>query len=153
MALVDEVQSRYSTELLVNWSNPQLSAATSIDSTRLSLAATDVQAEFKKKGLTYDNAVDTHVATAVEGVVLRLRVMTGHLPVDEWSRWKREDLQDLIMVTARDRIAPTTDSLLNPTKDRSNDKPWADRTQFRNFIPDSPARNSTTDGPAETTTD
>lgn len=153
MALTDEVQARYSTQILRNASNPQNSTATSIDTTRLGYAVTDVQAEFKKRGITYDNSIDTHVTTAVPGVFARLLVLTGQDGGrEQWSAFT-DDLKLLTETTSRDRIVPTTDSLLDPTKDRVGDLPWSDRKQFGNFIPGAPGGTTTTDSPQNTTGD
>jgi len=135
MALTDEVQGRYSTQLLVNASNPQNSGATTIDTTRLSYACTDVTAEFTKRGITYDNTVATHVATAVPGVYARLLVMTGQSGDELWQRFM-DDLQLLSETTSRDRIMPTTDSLLEATEDTSGDLPASDRKNMEGYIPD-----------------
>ena len=78
MPLIDEVRARYSTEVLVSVSNPQLSSATTEDTTRSGNAVLDVQARFKMQGITYDNTVDTHVMVGCQGVIARLMVMTAH---------------------------------------------------------------------------
>ena len=136
MALSDEVQSRYSSQLLINASNPQLSTATSIDTARLTLACTDVQAAFEVMcGVAYDNTVATHVAYAVEGVFQRLLVLTGQASIDTWKDWKATLKDELALVTGRDRIEPTTDSLLSPTEDTMGDLPQSDRKNFRGLIP------------------
>jgi hypothetical protein len=145
MALTDEVQSRYSTQLLINASNPQSAAATTIDTTRLNNAVTDVQAAFKKRGITYDNTIDTHVATAVPGVYARLLVVTGQDGGrEEWTAFL-DDLKLLAETTSRDRVVPYTDSLLSPTQDTSGDLPMFDRKQFEGYVPGAPTSPTTLD--------
>jgi len=142
MALIDEFRDRYSTQLIVSASNPQNSSATSEDTTRTARAVTDVQSEFKKRGITYDNDVDTHVATAVPGVYARLLVMTGQPGGDDaWKEFK-DDLRFLAETTSRDRIMPTTDSLLEPTADTQGDLPHTDRKHFEGYVPNPPGRKT-----------
>lgn len=115
MALIDEVRSRYSTEILVSVSNPQSSSATTEDTTRSGLAVLDVQARFKMQGITYDNTIDTHVAVAVQGVIARLMVMTAQPGAqEEWDEFL-ESLRTLAETTSRDRIVPSTDSVYEPS--------------------------------------
>lgn len=139
MALVDEVQGRYSSELLIQASNPQNSAATSLDTTRLGYAVTDVQAEFTKRGITYDNSIATHVATAVPGVYARLLIVTGQGGQELWKQFI-EDMNILTTSTSRDRIKASTDSLLSPTTDTLGDLPASDRKSFRSYVPNAPGR-------------
>lgn len=152
MALEDEVKARYSNQLLVQWTNPQLSSATTIDETRLSKASRDVEGWFKIiAGVAYDNDDARHVSVAVDGVEARLKNIAGLEVNSEWSNWK-EDLGKLALVTGRDRIPPTTSSTLDPTDERSGDAPWGDRNVFRRMIPNSPASDSRPDN-TRTTTD
>lgn len=138
MALTDEVQGRYSSQLLINVTNPQLASATTIDTTRLNYAITDVQAAFTKRGITYDNTVATHVVTAVPGVFARLVLMAGQ--DGGFELWKSflEDLKLLAEVTSRDRILPSTDSLLTKSTDDSGALPAFDKDQYQGYLLDPP---------------
>jgi hypothetical protein len=62
-------QARFSTQLRTNWSRPQNSSATTPDTTLEGLSDTDVVGEFKKRGITPDSTNDTHVTTAMSGVI------------------------------------------------------------------------------------
>src|SRR5574342_715540 len=104
-------QARFSTQLRTNWSRPQNSTATTPDTTLETLADTDVVGEFKKRGITPDNTLDTHVTTAMSGIIGRLMFYTQSPGWGEaWGSFK-DDLELLAETTSRDRITPTTDSL------------------------------------------
>lgn len=145
MALEDDVEDRYSAQILIEASNPQDESTNTLDATRLAKASRDVEAYFKiLVGVVYDSTVDTHVAVAVEGVLLRLHVMTGRASVDEWETFKNTTLLQLAQITGRDRMVPSTDSLLTATPDTIGDLPAADRKNLRGYLPNA-ANNSTTD--------
>jgi hypothetical protein len=109
MALEDEVLNRYSTQILVNLTNPQDSGAVALDATKFTNACADIQAEFLKKGMTYaDTAMS--IATAVEGVISLLTKRQGQTGGNEqWTGWMK-DLTNLQMVSANDRIVPINKS-------------------------------------------
>jgi hypothetical protein len=152
MSLDSEVKARWSSQILINASNPQDSDATSIDQSRLDEANNDVVAAFKIYcGTTYDTTLDTHNLVATHGVLVRLLVITGQTDLHRWDEWKQE-LRELALVTGRDRISPSTDSNLDPTTDRTGDRPSADRSNFERYIPNAPG-NQTTTNRNRTTTD
>ena len=126
-------QARFSTQLRTNWSNPQNSTATTPNTTLETLADTDVVGEFKKRGITADSTVDTHVTTAMSGMIARLMFYTQCPGWGEaWGSFK-DDLQLLAETTSRNRIMPTTDSLLSPTLDTAGALPAFDRDNFQNY--------------------
>jgi hypothetical protein len=136
-------QARFSTQLRTNWSRPQNSSATTPDTTLEGLADTDVVGEFKKRGITPDSTDDTHVTTAMSGVIARLMFYTQCPGWGEaWGSFK-DDLELLAQTTSRDRIMPTTDSLLSPTPDTSGALPIFDRDNFQNYQTNPP------DGPSQ----
>lgn len=142
MSLDSNVQARWSAQILINASNPQNSGQTTIDTTRLSAAETDVQAAFKTlAGVAYDDTDDRHVLYATEGVLIRLLVLTGQTALDSWKEWKTALKDELGTVTGRDRIAMSTRSKLQPTEEAPNSKPFADSTIFRKMTPNQPSSN------------
>ena len=146
MSLLSEYQSRYSTQRRVEISNPQLSSATTVDSARETLASTDVQAAFKMRGITFDTTIDTHVSVGVAGMEARLLKITGQPGgSDAWSDWMTDELKLLAETTSRDRISPTTDSLLSPTQDTLGDLPVSDRKNFKDYVTDAPTGGTTLD--------
>jgi hypothetical protein len=146
MALSDEVIARYSTGYLASITNPQAGEATSYDATKLARACTDIQAEFAKIGVTFSVTTDTHVVTAVEGVIALLLKRNGQLGGwDMWREWREIQLERLRLVTSNDRIEPESNSKTtqrdeNPTGD-PNMRPDFDDSNFDNLIP-SPGRGN-----------
>tara|TARA_B100000686_G_scaffold145595_2_gene153094 strand:- start:366 stop:806 length:441 start_codon:yes stop_codon:yes gene_type:complete len=144
MSLSTNVQNRYGTQFLVNLTNPTDPSATSIDSTRLSNACTDTEADFQiYAGIIYDDTVATHVAVAVEGVVAKLAIRTG--TGGQFATSSHENfiarLRDLALITGRDRISPKTDGILVPSSEQiANEtvRPEFDRRRFNDLIPDPP---------------
>lgn len=138
-------QARFSTQLRTNWSRPQNSTATTPDTTLETLADTDVVGEFKKRGITPDNTLDTHVTTAMSGIIGRLMFYTQSPGWGEaWGSFK-DDLELLAETTSRDRITPTTDSLLSPSTDVIGALPDFDRDQFKGYVPGAPSQPSNQD--------
>lgn len=145
MALADEVANRWSSQILINASNPQNSGATTLDTTRRDSAVSDVQAAFKiYAGAAYDNTADTHIMVATEGVLIRLLVLTGQASREIWETWKKE-LRSLSLIDARDRISPSTDSVLTPTGEDVGDLPATDLTNWKDYIPNAPNGPTVTD--------
>jgi len=142
MSLDANVQSRWSAQILINASNPQNSTSTTIDTTRLTNAETDVQAAFKvMAGVAYDDTDDRHVLYAVEGVLVRLLVLTGQAQLETWTDWKKALKFELGKVTGRDRIAMSTRSKMRPTEEAPGAKPMADMSAFGKLKPNTPASN------------
>lgn len=140
MALTDRVTARFSTDYIARVTNPQDPDASTLDSTRLGLAATDVQAAFKRYAkIAYDDTLDVHVETAVPLVILKLQLYAGQLSWNEAERQIREALRSVADVGGGDRILPTTTSDMDPTKDRPLEKPSFDKARFGSFVPQNPA--------------
>lgn len=126
-------QARFSTQLRTNWSRPQNSTATTPDTTLETLADTDVVGEFKKRGIAVDATDDRHVTTAMSGIIGRLMFYTQSPGWGEaWGSFK-DDVKLLAETTSKNRIMPTTDSLLSPTLDTSGALPVFDRDNFQNY--------------------
>lgn len=140
MSLSSKTQDRYSAQILVNASNPQLSTSTSLDTTRFNAAIADVEGEFLKRGITYDDDDKRHVATAVPGVFARLLIMTAQGGREDWSEFK-EDVKFLAETTTRDRITPYTNSPLDPTADQTGGLPFGDNTNFNRYTPSNDSDN------------
>lgn len=145
MALTTQVTTRLSTTLLRALTNPDAPSASSVDSTRLAAAATDVEADFRIiAGISYDDSDARHVAVAVAGVVAKLK-LAGSASQDraqkEEERFHKR-LADLAKVTSRSRLAPKSTSDLTPSSELPESgrdvRPDFDRTHFGSMIPDSP---------------
>jgi hypothetical protein len=141
MSLSAEVQSRYPAQRLVELTNPGSITATTVNTTILGLAATDVEADFQiVAGIAYDGTDARHVKTAVEGVVLRLMewLAVGTKAAETiQGRWKQR-LEDLAKVTGRDRPHFQTTSDLTPSEEVPSGetvRPKFDPEAFRGYVP------------------
>lgn len=136
MALVDEVTSRIANERLVQLTNPGLPSATSVDLVRLGLAATDAQAEFRRRtGITFDVTDDAHVDLGVGGVVCKLQERSGVVMSGDESVcaiW-RKGLAD---IRSGRRVSPQTNATQIPTRDNPDETPRFDQTRFDDVTPD-----------------
>lgn len=116
MALSDEVIARFSATRVAAWTNPDNSAATTPDTTRLALACADAAAELEVVcGVEYDGTDSRHVQAAVWGVraylLLHMDQQAGPKALEDY----RSRLKSLAKVTGRDRVLPGTNSNLQPT--------------------------------------
>lgn len=141
MSLVSNVTARYSSQRLVELTNADDQAATTVDSTVLGLAGTDVEADFAAHGITYDDSDARHVAVGVEGVIARLTEWMGTDNGSTRLKAYLERLDKLRMVTANDRIQPGTGSLYQstvPGDDGSTVRPPFDGEHFGGIELDAP---------------
>lgn len=148
MALVDEVQSRYSAQRLIELTNPDRqgdgSTAVALNTARLALAATDVEADFLSyAGESYDGALPQHVTVAVEGVMvkLQLRGASASDKADERHNQWIQRLRDMAKSRARKRVTPTTPTQAQrtvPGEDGQTVYPAFDDRRFEGVVPDAP---------------
>lgn len=142
MALIDEVEARYSDQLLTNLTNPQDSPATSIGTAKLQDACDDVEADFQVYcGVEYDNADARHVSTAVQGVIIKLRQRTGQIATADFEDTWISRLEALAKVTGRDRVLPVTDGALGNSDETNGGQITIkefDPVHFDQVIPDTP---------------
>ena len=143
MTLAAKVTARYPSQLLVNLTNPNSTdAGTTINTTILGLATTDVEADFQiHAGTTYDDTDARHVTVATEGVIARLMEWTGHAGAEQQKDRYMSRLNALEAVTGRNRILPQSDSVLAPTDpdDSLTQRPDFDEPKWDGIIPGSPA--------------
>ena len=154
MALSDEVQNRWSSQILINAFNPQDSTATTLSTgvdSKFALAIADVEAGFEiYAGVTFDNTKSTHKMIATEGVLIRGLVFTGQSDLTHWDSWINR-LRDLGLVTGRDRLSMYTDSTLSPTRDRVGSKPSFDSSVFtERYVGNAPVDTTNNEGPVTT---
>ena len=144
MALSDEVIARYGDQYLVNLTNPYLSGPTTVDTTRLTKACDDVEADFEiHAGIEYDGTENIHVSVAVDGVIAKLEVRCGIEDAEKNLKdWRENRLKSgLALVTSRDRVGPLTSSQLDQsdeTRGRDITRPDFDRSRFKHIVPDAP---------------
>lgn len=131
MSLSSNVQTRYSTQYLINVSNPQNTGGITLDTTKFNAACTDVEAKIEVHcGVEYDDTDPRHVDAAVEGVVSLLLWRNGHGGGKERYDSFIKGLKALALVTGRDRIAMESDSNMTATTEPLGTKPADDRSQF-----------------------
>ena len=138
MAALDaEVRERYSTQYLVNLTQPDDASATTEDTARMDAAVADTQADFAVEvGLEYEAANTAHIVIGVEGVIVHLLERTGRGEKTTRERYDRyiERLRSL-----RARILPGTTSKVTPTPERGNPvRPIFDYPRFDGVNPDAP---------------
>ncbi len=144
MSFLTEYRVRFSAEIRTNISNPQNSGATTPDTTLEGYAYQDVLGEFKKRGITPDETDTGQIGTAINGIKARLLVFTAQTDDSAWKEFKA-DVKFLAETTSRDRIIPSTDSLLNPSFDQLNSLPQTDMREFKGYVPGAPASPTTGD--------
>ena len=138
MAALDaEVRARYSTQYLVNLTQPDDASATTEDTDRMDAAVADTKADFiVEVGLEYEAANTAHIVIGVEGVIVHLLERTGRGEKTTRERYDRyiERLRSL-----RARILPGTTSKVVPTPERGNPvRPIFDYPRFDGVNPDAP---------------
>lgn len=142
MSLQSEVTSRVPNQTLVDLTNQKDTNATTVNTTILGLACTDVTAEFAVyANQTLDLTDARHVPVAVAGVLTTLREWLPAKPEGtdkDRERWI-ERCRSLARVTSRDRIAFTSSSELTPSEEVSGTetvRPYFDRSEMADFIPE-----------------
>lgn len=143
MTLPSNVTARVRTQLLIELTNPNDRAATSIDTAQLDLASTDVEADFRTfAGTTYDDTDARHVSEAIVGVILKLQAYMGTTPkpFEDVTEWQERLHDRLRMVTGNNRIRPKSTSELTPVPEAPGGvkvTPWFDPdSAFTDLIPD-----------------
>lgn len=149
MSLLTDYQAAYSSEIRVNASNPQNSSATTVDTTRETLAANAAQATFEAIcGVAYDGSNNTHVAAAVPLVYYRLLLITGQTSFEMYNSFLEHVREIYRPVLGRNRITPTTNSELDPTAEPAQSKPMSDLSAYTRLTGHGPGTDSATDDPA-----
>jgi len=141
MAIADDVIARYGSQYLVNLTNPYDPTQTTVDTTRLGLAVTDVGADFANRGLALDDAEAQHVNVAVAGVIAKLKQRAGMKAGTDDHKAYMKELDQLILVTARDRMLPRTDSVLEPSEEMvpgETVRPYFDKENLEIITPSQP---------------
>ena len=146
MTLLADYQSRYSTQIRTNVSNPQDSSPTTPDTAQETLAAADAQADFEAIcGVVYSSDNPTHVSAGVPLVFAKLQVYTGHADETYYSAALDRCHKHYRLVLGRNRISPSTNSTLSPTTETAGDTPAFDRGIFKNYIGNAPDKDSNVD--------
>lgn len=118
--LATAVQARIATSRLVQLTRPNDDTATTVDTTYLELAVTDVEAEFQTWAQQEFDATDArHLALGVAGVVAMMRLWKGQskdeeAAIDGW----RKRCQEYAKTSQRRRVVPTSSSRAQPAAER-----------------------------------
>ena len=134
MGLATDTTDRLSTKRLVALSNPEVGTATTVNTTLLAKAVSDVEAEFQLVGgALYDSDNAIHVAVGVSGVVAKLFEWTGN--GGEWAMAHREIYERRLgLLRTREAYVPaTTSSNLSITRETSGSVPRTDAAAFRGY--------------------
>jgi len=144
MALAAEVQARYPSKLLIQLTQRGDQSATTVNSTLLGYAVTDATYEFQNiAGVAYDGTDARHVAAAVKLVVALLH-QWGETPgekADSMMTQAIEACERVAKVTGRQRIRPTSSSVLTPSSELQGTeevRPDTDREAFDDYVPKAP---------------
>lgn len=123
MALIDRVKNRVAAQKLKELTNiNNRDKNPSIDDTQLGYSVDDAIGDLKTYGnVVYDDTDDRHVAAAVLGVVLYLKVykLEGQAE-DRLEKWQKRLKDNLRMVTHNNRIKPKSSSQLQPAEEAPN---------------------------------
>jgi hypothetical protein len=136
MALEDRVQTRISAARLVQLTNPDRPAATTLDSTRLAAAARDAEAELKAKtGITYDDTDAYHQAVGTDGVICVLQRRAGKYAEPECVQFS-DALKNGFPSGTGARIIPQTNATTTPTADDDDATPEFDTPKMEPYTLD-----------------
>lgn len=143
--LATEVTARFSTAYLKGLTNPQVSNASSINTTILGYACTDVQADFKiYVGADYVETNAAHISAAVECVILKLMMRTGQYNNSELEKRCQQRLKDLALIDGRNRVMPISSGEVADSSEEAGQPADFDRGRFPHYQPDSPGDSGST---------
>lgn len=131
MTLLSRLTARISSDRADQLSNPDLPGASSSDTTRLQAAADDAQGIFETvTGVTYDDTNARHVAYAVAGAEIILRVRAQGLNSifndPDMKGWKVE-LREIAGTLGRATFAPKATSGYTPSEPETGRPPFDQR--------------------------
>lgn len=113
MTLATEVTDRIDTQRLVELTNPRDQAATSVDSTLLGKAATDVETDMfpMHAGAAYDATKAGHVTAGVQAVLAMLESYgaTSRSAAEAAKNNAVEILEAVANISSRERVSPNAE--------------------------------------------
>ena len=148
MALGTKWQTRVSSQVAVNLTNPDDPGTSSVTTARLDAAVEDVEGAFQTVGqVSYDDDDKRHVGVGILGVTAFLQsygASSYAASVKTMTRFL-ERLAVLRQVTSRGRGVPVTNSPFTRTDEGANRtvvRPSFDTENFDGLIPDPPQRSA-----------
>ena len=149
MALTDKITARYSTQRLVEVTNPGSSAAVAVAAARLAAAAADATGDFLRiVGVAYDDANASHVGPAVRRAYARLLEYMD--PASEFAKGMITDTREELFALRGQlgigvRLSPVTDSVLTPSRPDTSSgdpvRPDFDSERFSDYVIDATPRD------------
>lgn len=136
--LLDAFKARYSSQLVLNTSNPDNQSASTANDTFLNAIIVDVVADFEQKAWAFldpSNVHPKHVGTACLGVYLRLTSASGtNTELKAWERYYKE-LENILKSTPRKRMVskygPVDSNISALDKIKRGNESTADVTRYR----------------------
>ena len=154
MALVDEVQDRYSEQYIRNITNPDNSSPSTFDAARLAAAAADAEAEFGFwTGVPFDLTDQMHINYAVEGVIVILKEKKSARNEDTKKareEWEKKLKEYAVRAGAESRFNPRTTGIGEPSNEQVGTeivRPKFDDRKFEDLNPDDPKAGQSVDNP------
>jgi len=142
MTISSRAQERISAQLLLEWTNQGVPAATTINTTVLGYVADDVEGVFvAETGLAYDDADKIHVKVAVDGVMSRFQELSGITGRNSdaiTARFQKGLIRIAQTLGSERRLLPTSNSVLEPSTEQSGRRPDYDRDRWSGFVPHAP---------------
>ena len=138
------VQARYSAQILILYTNADLPANTTLNSTKGTTVSDDAEQWFEREiGVAFDSTDDAHIPIGVLATYVLLREYAGK--TDESVKADRErclaDMKMLKSRTSAKRVTPATSLVPTPTsEDVSNttERPDFDRRRWDGVLPSAP---------------
>jgi hypothetical protein len=132
-ALATAVQARVATRRLAQLTRPNDDTASTVDTTYLELAVTDVVAAFETYAMeVFDDTVPRHLALGVMGVVAVLRSWKGSDDEDKQLTAWYESLAAMAKTRSRARVLATSSRTATDSPETSS-RPVFDRTRFQDM--------------------
>lgn len=138
------VQTRYSAETLILYTNADLPANTTLNSTKGTTVSDDAEEWFEREvGVAFDSTNNAHLAVGVVATYVLLREYAGK--TDESVKADRErclgDMKALKSRTSAKRITPASSVVPVPTSEDVNtttERPDFDRRRWDGILPSAP---------------
>ena len=129
------VQNRVSTARLIQLTNLNSDAATTVDTATLELAVTDMESEFQTIAMEeLDDTDARHVALGIAGVIAFLVNWKGQDADEKGMKAWRSRVADYAKTASRQRVSPLSSRTLGPSPDTDGSgrarRPEFDRSRF-----------------------
>lgn len=144
MALIDEVISRFSNDLLVKLTNIDVSTVTTVNSTFLQIVCDDVETGEFEAHMNEDLDLTNRKHLVFAAMLVKLKCIEYGASADETADKLRTRIEKLAKalreVGPRDRISPVSSSPYTPSEPNGPEpiRPDFDDQFFERFTPEAP---------------